>query len=584
MIKYLFLLLFTCSTVALHAQSKSDSPSDNTQITRHPFDSLNNGSGISFGTLNNLQVYYLTKLGVVWGFLKYYHTNVTNGNINIDAELFKVIPQLMAADVEYVADKAIENWVDGFGVPPACATCMNAVLDNETKMMPDYGLLLIPDNFIKRFTDKLEYIKNNRANLSKQYYVEIDSIKGMPVFTNEIPYNHTGYPDAGLRLLSLYRYWNMVQYFYPYKYSNGGDWNEVLRTFIPAFINARDSEEYENVCLSLVCKLNDTHANIWGAPKIEHRKGDLMTPIQAKFIDEQLVITDYYSDPDLFKTVFKKGSIIERIDDYPVKDLVKKYSPLIPASSYETLMRDLPGPYGYILRGNEPNVQISVKENKDSKDVTMVREKWNENMSGATNKLPGFKLLKDNIGYIFPGYLKGKDLEKIKIQFAKTKGIIIDMRCTPAVNMIPDYINWLKNTSSSFSRLIKGSAIIPGYFTMTDGPVTGEKSKDNYKGRIVIIVNDFTQDNAEYTALALSSIPNAVVLGSTTAGTMGDVTKITLPGGIVTAFTGIGILGANGNDLHHIGIKINKVVKQTIKGISEDRDELLEEAIKTIHK
>ncbi len=584
MIKYLFLLLLTCSITNLKAQSINEITQDKSHSDRPPFDSLKSGSGISFGKLNNLQIYHLSKLGMVWGFLKYYHPAVTNGSINIDTELFKVIPSLLATDVEYVADKTLETWVDGFGVPPACEKCSVAVLDNSTRMMPDYSVLFIPDNFIKRFMDKLEYIKNNRAEGSTHYYAEMDSIKGIPVFTNEIPYNKTGYPDAGLRLLALYRYWNMVQYFYPYKYTIGGDWNEVLREFIPSFIYARDSEEYETACLSLVCRLNDTHANLWGVPKLDHRKGELMTPLQAKFIDEQLVITDYYNDPDLFKTVFKKGSIIERIDDFPVKDLVKKYSPLIPASSYVSKMRDLPGPYGYMLRGNEPNVQISIRDSKETKDVTMAREKWNENMSGASNKLPGYKILKDNIGYIYPGYLMGKDLEKIKVQFAKTKGIIIDLRCSPAVNMIPEYINWLKNSPSSFSRLIKGSANIPGYFTMTDGPVVGEKSKDNYKGKIVVIVNDYTQDNAEYTALALSTIPNAVVLGSTTAGTMGDVSKITLPGGIVTAFTGIGILGANNLDIHRIGLKINKEVKQTIKGIREERDELLEEAVKIIQK
>ncbi len=584
MIKYLFLLLLTCSLTTLNAQSNNNYTQGKTHSERPPFDSLNNGSGINFGKLNNLQVYNLSKLGMVWGFLKYYHPAVTSGSINIDAEVFKVIPKLLATDVEYVADKTIETWVDGFGVPPACEKCGAAVLDNSTKMMPDYGVLFIPDNFIKRFMDKLDFIKNNRAEGSLHYYAEIDSIKGIPVFTNEIPYNNTGYPDAGLRLLALYRYWNMVQYFYPYKYAIGTDWNEVLREFIPSFIYARDSEEYESACLSLVCRLNDTHANLWGVPKLDHLKGELMTPLQAKFIDEQLVITDYYNDPDLFKTVFKKGSIIERINEFPIKDLLKKYSPLTPSSSYTTNRRDLPGPYGYLLRGNELNVQISVRENKDTKDVTMVREKWNENMSGAANKLPGYKIMKDNIGYIYPGYLKVADLGKIKIQFAKTKGIIIDLRCTPSINMIPEYINWLKNSPSSFSRLIKGNANIPGYFTITDGPLVGEKSKENYKGKIVVIVNDYTQDNAEYTALALSSIPNAIVLGSTTAGTMGDVSKITLPGGIVTTFTGIGILGANSTDIHHIGLKINKEVKQTIKGISEDKDELLEEAIKLIQK
>jgi hypothetical protein len=40
--------------------------------------------------------------------------------------------------------------------------------------------------------------------------------------------------------------------------------------------------------------------------------------------------------------------------------------------------------------------------------------------------------------------------------------------------------------------------------------------------------------------MALRSTPNAIVLGTTTAGADGDVTKISLPGGLSTMVSGIG--------------------------------------------
>ena len=44
------------------------------------------------------------------------------------------------------------------------------------------------------------------------------------------------FPDTGFRLLALYRYWNMVNYFYPYKDILDKDWNKILNDYISKFI------------------------------------------------------------------------------------------------------------------------------------------------------------------------------------------------------------------------------------------------------------------------------------------------------------------------------------------------------------
>ena len=109
--------------------------------------------------------------------------------------------------------------------------------------MPDYGNVFKSNNLINSLIEKLNYIENNR-NQGETYYVQLAPGNGNPVFDNENPYKEMEYPDAGYQLLSLFRYWNMIQYFYPYKYLAGEDWNKVLPEFIPKFFTAKDTTQY----------------------------------------------------------------------------------------------------------------------------------------------------------------------------------------------------------------------------------------------------------------------------------------------------------------------------------------------------
>jgi len=92
-------------------------------------------------------------------------------------------------------------------------------------------------------------------------------------------------------------------------------------------------------------------------------------------------------------------------------------------------------------------------------------------------------------------------------------------------------------------------------------------------------VNEISISQAEYTAMAYRAAPRATVIGSTTAGADGNVSPIGLPGGIRTLISGIGVYYPDGRETQQVGIVPDVVVRPTIKGIREGRDEVLERAI-----
>ena len=542
---------------------------------------FNNGSGITVITTDKSTTARLTNLGMLWGFLKYYHPAIAKGDYNWDAELFRVLPKYLAAPDTAAANKVLEQWVDALPKPGSCKTCKEVVKAGTVKLMPDYGYIFNKDNFTESLQDKLTYIKNNRSQ-GRQYYIGMAEGVGNPDFRNENHYARMSYPDAGYRLLALYRYWNMIQYFYPDKHLIGEDWNKVLSEFIPVFAHAADTTAYHLACLQLIARIHDTHANIWGIdPALDNYIGKYYPPVQTKFVEGSLVVTGYYTDSAGIKDRLFKGDIITKIDGSPVDTLVKKFLNITPASNYETQLRDMPRK---ILRGKTAKVLVSVERNGQTIPLEIDRyEAALLKMQIDYNPHPtdsSYRLLDGNIGYIYPGKYHNRQLPAIQQLFKDTKAIIVDMRCYPTEFMPFTFGNYIKPGISSFVKFGCASLSTPGMIKISDPISNGSITySDHYKGKIIVIVDATTQSSAEYTTMAFQSAPNTTVIGSTTAGADGNVSAIYLPGNIFTYISGLGVLYPDGRESQRAGVRIDVPVRPTIKGIREGRDEMLEKAI-----
>jgi len=515
----------------------------------------------------------LTLAGQFWGFLKYHHPSVARGDYNWDAELFRFLPAVIQAKDNKELSNTLESYLDKFGTPlpdKVERTYKNAVIK------PDYGQLFDGSVFSETLTAKLHSVRNARRS-SSNYYVSLMPGVGNPKFENEKPYLKMSYPDAGYRLLSLYRYWAMINYFFPYKDIIGTDWNKQLSVSIPEFVEAKDAKSYVLATLKIIAKINDTHANIWGNNEsLNEFKGKYKLPFKAYFYENKLVVSGYYSDTLNVKQKFLVGDIVTAINGKPLEQLMKEFLPYTAASNYDTQLRDLPG---FLLRGNTESFTVELSRGgKKVTETTPALPLYYYRKSNDVAENSAFKLLSDEIGYVYPGKYKNGDLRAIKELFKNTKGMIIDMRCYPSDFMPFTFARYIKSSSTPFVKFTKGDLLHPGLFTYTDPLKNGERTDDNYKGNIIIIVNATSQSQAEYTTMAFQSSPNVKVIGSTTAGADGNVSSIILPGGIATMISGIGVFYPDGTPTQRVGVRIDHVLKPTIKGMVEGRDELLEKA------
>jgi C-terminal processing protease CtpA/Prc len=537
------------------------------------------GSLIELSNLTSKSIDNLELLGRVWGFLKYHHPEIAKGNYNWDYELFRFLPKYIEVKNNIKRDKLIIKWINSLDELEKCSKCKPT--DEDALIKPDLKWV---DSQDKPLKDKLLYVYNNRSQ-GEHFYIGMKQGVGNPDFKNENPYSNMSYPDDGFRLLSLFRYWNMINYFFPYKHLMDKDWNTKLIEYIPQFINAKNELEYELAAIQLIGDIQDTHANLWGgADKIDEWKGANYSPVHVRFIENQLVVTDYYNEELKSQVGLQIGDIITKVNGIPIETMVKEKSKYYPASNIPTKLRDISAD---LLRSNSNNIEIEfVSGNskpqtktlklypKDSLDIYRLYRKSDDK---------SFKMLDNNIGYLTLQNIKEEDISQIKIEFKDTKGIIIDIRNYPSTFVPFSLGSYFISSMTPFVKFTNGSVNNPGEFTFTKELKIPSKGK-TYKGKLVVLVNELSQSQAEYTSMAFRAGDNTAIIGSTTAGADGNVSAIILPGGLRTMISGIGVNYPNGNETQRVGIVPDIEVQPSIEGIRQGKDELLEKAIETIMK
>ncbi|MCF0074744.1 S41 family peptidase [Dyadobacter sp. CY261] len=537
------------------------------------------GSKLAIGPgypLSQAQIDQLADLGRIWGFVKYHHPAAADGNFNFDNELFRVATPFIAAKTDAERQRVIAQWLAKLG--PVMVLSSDAVPANAV-IKPDLAWIGTAGKTLSPVLDSIR-----RANRTgEHYYIGTYPNVGNPDFKNENAYDQMAYPDAGYRLLSLFRYWNMIEYFFPYKPLIKEDWFAVLKEFVPRFVMARDETEYKLAALALIARVKDSHANLYGQHNaLDKHFGKNFAPVELNFVEGKPVVTDYYHASLGEKSGLKRGDVIQTINGKPIAQIIREQQPYTPGSNPVIQLKTMAP---NLLRSNDSTLAITYsREGKIQKTNIGLFPRSQVNIYANYNKKDTcFKMLQPDVAYIFPGKFKNAYLPAIAPEVQKSKGVIVDMRCYPSDFMVFSFGPMLLPEPKSFVKFTVGNPRMPGLFTFTPELKLGAQNPDHYKGKVIVIVNENTQSQSEYTTMAFSAASNVTVIGSTTAGADGNVSPIVLPGGLRTGISGIGIYYPDGRETQQIGIVPQIEIKPTIQGIAEGRDEPLEKALALIN-
>lgn len=581
-------IIFLLFSIQLIAQSNESSKKNNSfptsqnqnnsqyeALTDTSFDS---GSKININSLNDEQYNSLYLLGKIWGFLKYYHPTIASGIVNWDYQLFRVLPKYLNITSKNERNIFFVDWIESLGSIERRKEKINYD-KNNIKFEPDLEWIENESEFGTDVVNLLKEIKNaNRVK--KNFYISFMQGVGNPVFEHENRYSKIKSNDDGYRLLALFRYWSIIQYYFPYKNLIKENWNEVLKRFIPVFINSRSEIDYRLTILQLIDLVKDTHANIWGYDStLNEYLGNNIIPCKITFIENKAVIAEVYHSIDS-SLQLKVGDIIESINGESVQNIVDKKLPYYPASNNPTKLRNIARD---LLRTDKDSLAISYIRNDIMVEEIVKTIPFLKLASYKPAIRKSWEIINKDIGYIYLGTLKKNEIAEMEKSFKDCKGIIIDIRCYPSdfplfelgSFLMPKPIPFVKFTSTNYDN--------PGMFLFGTTLSVGRMNPDYFKGKVVITVNETTQSSAEYHSMAFRKAPKAIVIGSTTAGADGNVSQFYLPGGIMTMISGIGVYYPDGTETQGIGIIPDIEIKSTIKGTIAGKDEVLEKAIEIIN-
>jgi C-terminal processing protease CtpA/Prc len=545
--------------------------------------SISENSDIQINNLDSGSVANLFILGKVWGYLKYYHPDIRAGIYDWDAELFQILPTILRCKNSNERNNMLSSWIKRFKIVEITQRIQSDHNAQETKS----PLIWLRDTILlgNALSEQLLSFENIRRSDSA-YYVVMEPDTLYPIFIHEKEYFEKVIPDVGLRLLSLYRYWNIVEYFYPYKYLMNKNWDSVLFNYIPKLVFATNELLYKKQLLSLFGELSDTHVKLFekviglsDSAAITKYVGFNLPAFSVRFVDEAPIIYEY-PDEDYFReTKLELGDKILKINGRRIIDIIDEKAFLAPASNHAAFLRKISS---LLLRTNDKFLTIEYQRDKII-NTTIVKcysfghfaqmEKLKELKSKS------FNYFKKQILYINPKDLSKLSLMKELAYLSNYKAIIIDLRYYPSNDFVEILGDYLIPKPTPFAKIYIGNIRSPGTFSFSNTYNIGKFNRDYFKGKVILIINERTQSQGEYTAMALRCAPNAITIGSTTAGTDGDVSSINLPGGVTTYITGNGVFYPDGKQTQRIGIIPDIVSKPTISGIKNGKDELLNKAI-----
>jgi len=357
-----------------------------------------------------------------------------------------------------------------------------------------------------------------------------------------------------------------------------------LREFVPQVALASDLEQYKLVMLMVVARLNDTHTQLYGAYEIRPPGMAAMVPVDVRWIEDRPVVSGWAKEPEGPETKLQIGDVILAVDGRSGDELMDEWAPYYSASNEPQRRKNLAaalvqGPLGSctlrVLREGK-EIELPV-DRMEYRKLNHTRHRWHTLQGEA------YRILPSGVAYMALDTIK-RDSVTTWIEHAiehDAKGLILDCRSYPGDFPIFQLGNHLVVEPTPFVTFTTADKSNPGAFFWIDY-LQLTPAEPHFSRPLVILVDELSMSSAEYHALAFRAAPQAVVMGSTTSGADGNISRFSLPGKLNTVISGIGVFDANHGPTQRVGIIPDVVVKPTIEGIRARDDEVLQAAVESI--
>jgi hypothetical protein len=382
--------------------------------------------------------------------------------------------------------------------------------------------------------------------------------------------------DRSSRLGAVVIAWNLLEHFYPYFDSVRIDFDAVQRTALREAAENRGERAFLDTLRRMTASVRDAAADV----KHESEVLGLFLPLSVKWVGSELVVTAAAPGSGL-----GPGDIIESIDDRPVKDLRDSLAQVTSGATPQFKRWRLEEE---ILRCEdyEPRT-IRARSFAKNDEVVQVSLRPLDPSGEAPRPARPEPIaeLEPGIWYVDASRFDTWEFRRALPQLTEAKGIVFDFReGASALN----YTALLQHLSRG---LMTGPQHHIPIVRFPDGRRLDYLRSNEWEivpanpylsAKKVFLTGGGSVGIAETCLEVVEGNHLGTFVGEPTAGTSGDQSTVTLPGGYSMSWTGARVLKQDAARFHGVGILPSVPARPTRQGLAEGRDEIIETAVKTL--
>lgn len=519
----------------------------------------------------------------IYGFMKYYHSEVSVCAVDWDRMTRNLIPKLKA-DVDIDSfNRLLVNWMDSAG--EMARTNMPA-----PTMSPELAYNLkydwFNDPWMRSYIrERLDTIKAHFRPHPSCWVIENDysgTNYGWLIFPQDSAMHKFNVinkmPDETNRVLSVFKYWNIIAYFSPNHDITEKPWDSALINFVLPIASSNNATSYYFNFKKMSAYLDDVHvegltnATYIAPPTYYYKPLLVLKHIEGKYT----VVKSGESGID-------KGFVVNKINGLSVKTMEDSLRKYLSSGNDAVFHRSV----STLILNGYPNTGVNIEFTDNVgvaitkrllRNTYMYEQFFYSYYPNDSLRDVAYKKIDCGVGYVNMGVLKQNQVSTMYNSLKDAPAIIFDIRNYP--NSTASLIaNEMFPNRAVCAKFKMPNVEFPGTF-IWDSTLFGYNSNpEAYKGKVVVLVDEETQSHAEYTAMILKAFPNCTIVGSQTAGADGNVVYFNLARDLDAGFTGLGVYMPDGTNTQKVGIAVDVESLPTRLKMMAGRDAVLEKGL-----
>jgi hypothetical protein len=382
--------------------------------------------------------------------------------------------------------------------------------------------------------------------------------------------------DRSSRLAAVVIAWNLLEHFYPYFDSVRIDFTAELREALRDAAVDRGERAFLDTLRRMTASVQDAAAGVAHDSEVL----GLFLPLSVRWVGSELVVTAASPGSGL-----GPGDIIETIDDRPVKDIRDSLAQLVSGAT----------PQWKRWRLEEEMLRCETMEPRAIRARSFARNDETVVVTlrpldpSAEPPRPGrpdpIAELEPGIWYVDASRFDTWEFRRALPKLAEAKGIVFDFRSGAGT------LNYTALLQHLGRGLMTGPQHHIPIVRWPDGRRLDYIRSNEWEivpanpylaAKKVFLTGGGSVGIAETCLEVVEGNRLGTFVGEATAGTSGDRSSATLPGGYHMSWTGARVLKSDSARSHGVGILPSVPVRPTRQGLAEGRDEVIETAVKTL--